>query len=247
MISVKEKKQLIYKIFIIMFSSLALLSFIRVLLFHYDSMHNYEIYILVIKELFFSILSAGFIIAILYFFIKKEVLRVNEKAMNYAFTDALTGLYNRHYLNDFIKNFTSMNKEDASFAIIFIDIDRFKDVNDTLGHSTGDCILKNLALSLQSLIRPSDILCRYGGEEFVIIFTDIFKENALKKVELIRSSIENRTFDCKEQKITISAGISFGNSNDNIHKVIEESDKALYMAKEAGRNCVRVFTQQYEN
>jgi len=247
MISVKEKKQLIYKIFVIMFSSLAVLSFIRVLLFHYDSMHNYEIYILVAKELLFSVISAGFIIVILFLFIKKEVLQVNEKAMNYAFTDALTGLYNRHYLNDFIKNFTSISREDATFAVIFIDIDKFKDINDALGHSTGDCILKALALSLQSLIRPNDVLCRYGGEEFIIIFTDVIKEDVVKKVEDIRINIQDRVFDCKEQKITISAGISFGNRDGNIHKVIEESDKALYVAKEEGRNCVRVFASQYEN
>jgi diguanylate cyclase (GGDEF)-like protein len=242
MISTREKQQLINKISIIMFTSLVLLSLIRVLLFHYDSIYNNEIYMLVAKELFFSILSAGFIIAILYLFIKKEALQVNKKVTNYAFTDALTGLYNRHYLDDFIKNFTSISKEDTNFAIVFIDIDRFKDVNDTLGHSTGDCILKNIALSFQSLTRPDDLLCRYGGEEFIIIFTDIFKEDVIKKVEQIRFNIQDRIFECKGQKITISAGISFGNRSDNIHKVIEESDKALYMAKEAGRNCVRVFT-----
>ncbi|MDA3908159.1 MAG: GGDEF domain-containing protein [Sulfurimonas sp.] len=217
------------------------LSSMRVFVLHYDVSNISMIYNLIFKELFFSIASAISIIAILYLFIEKEIMRVNSKAVTYAFTDALTGLNNRHYLNDFIAKFTSLRKYDSTFAIVFIDIDRFKLVNDTLGHSTGDCILKNLALSLQSVIRPGDMLCRYGGEEFMIIFCDIFKADALNKVEQIRDSIEKRSFDCKEQKITISAGISFGSRDDDITEVMEYSDKALYMAKNAGRNCVKVF------
>lgn len=244
MISYEEKKRLVSKIIFIVISTLILLSIIRVLLLHYDVGDTSLIYNLFFKELFFSILSAIFIIAILYLFIKKEIMRVNSKAskaMSYAFTDALTGLNNRHYLNDFLKKFAALNKYDSDFAVVFIDIDRFKLVNDTLGHLTGDCILKALALSLQSLIRPGDTLCRYGGEEFVIIFSDIFKQDALSKVEQIRNCIEKRSFDCKEQKITISAGISFGSRDNDINEVMEHSDKALYMAKDAGRNCIKVY------
>ncbi|WP_373001694.1 GGDEF domain-containing protein [Sulfurimonas sp.] len=241
MISHQEKKRLIYKIIFIVISALIVLSVMRVLLLHYDVSDISLIYSLIFKELFFSVSSAIFIIAILYLFIEKEIMRVNSKAVTYAFTDALTGLNNRHYLNDFLEKFTSIRKDDSNFAVVFIDIDRFKLVNDTLGHSTGDCILKSLALSLQSLIRPGDTLCRYGGEEFVIIFCDIFKQDALSKVEQIRDSIERRSFECKEQKITISAGISFGSRDDDINEVMEHSDRALYMAKDAGRNCVKVY------
>ena len=241
MISYKEKKRLIGKIIFIVITALIVLSVIRVLLLHHNATDASLIYNLMFKELFFSISSAVFILAILYLFIEKEIMRVNTKAITYAFTDALTGLNNRHYLNDFLEKFTSIRKDDSTFAVVFIDIDRFKLVNDTLGHSTGDCILKSLALSLQSVIRPGDTLCRYGGEEFVIIFCDIFKEDALSKVEQIRDSIERRSFDCKEQKITISAGISFGSKDNDINEVMEHSDKALYMAKDAGRNCVKVY------
>jgi diguanylate cyclase (GGDEF)-like protein len=242
MIDTKEKQHLIYKIVFIMFVSLVLISCIRVLVFHNDLISINDLYTLVAKELLFSILSACFIVMILYVFIQKEISHVNKKAINYAFKDALTGLYNRRYLDDFIKKFVSLNKEDTNFAIVFIDIDRFKKVNDELGHSAGDCILKRLAVNFKSSIRPDDLLCRYGGEEFIIIFTDILKQDVIKKVEHIRSNIENRIFECDKQKITISIGISFGKKNDDIYKVIEESDKALYMAKEAGRNCIKVFS-----
>ena len=125
---------------------------------------------------------------------------------------------------------------------MFIDIDKFKQVNDTLGHATGDCMLKILALKLKSSVRPSDILCRYGGEEFIIIISDISKERALAKAEQIRVDIQDMIFDCKQQSITISVGLSFGSRDDDINQVIEESDQALYIAKESGRNCVKVFT-----
>ncbi|EDZ63610.1 diguanylate cyclase (GGDEF domain) [Sulfurimonas gotlandica GD1] len=241
MISYDEKKHLVYKAIFIVASALIVLSIVRILVLHHDAQDIALIYDLIFKEMFFSISSAVFIIFILYLSIKKELYQVNNKAVTYAFKDALTGLNNRHYLNNFLENFTSLRKEDTDFAVVFIDIDRFKLINDSLGHSTGDCILKSLALSLQSLIRPGDTLCRYGGEEFVIIFTEIYKQDVLRKVEQIRESIERRTFECKEQKITISAGISFGLRDDDINEVMEHSDKALYMAKDAGRNCVKVF------
>jgi len=242
MISYQEKKRLISKIIVIVIFALTVLSLIRVLLLHYDVTDISQIYTLFFKELFFSISSSIFILAVLYLFVEKEIIGVNSKAINYAYTDALTGLNNRHYLNDFLDKFAFTRKNDSNFAVVFIDIDKFKQVNDTLGHSAGDCILKTLALSLESLIRPGDMLCRYGGEEFVIIFSDIYKDDALSKVEQIRDSIQKRVFNCKEQKITISAGISFGSMNDDINLIMEYADKALYMAKNAGRNCVKVYS-----
>nr|WP_321267126.1 GGDEF domain-containing protein [uncultured Sulfurimonas sp.] len=241
MLSYQEKKRLIGKIIFVVVFAIIILSIVRILIVHNSTSDISTLYNLFFKELFFSIFSASLIVFLLYLFFKKELKQLNNKAIKYAFTDALTGLNNRHYLNDFLNNFTSLRKSDLSFAVVFIDVDRFKLVNDTLGHATGDCILKKLALNLQSIIRPGDILCRYGGEEFVIIFCDILKEDALSKVEYIRESVEKREFSCKKQKITISAGVGFGSKEDDINKIIEHSDKALYMAKEAGRNCIKVY------
>ena len=242
MINRKEKKQLFFKIIITLVGSLTLLSLVRVLSDQSDFTNNSFPYISLLKELSFSFLSAVFVILILYLFINKDFYILKHKAVAYAFTDALTGLYNRRYLNNFLEKFTSLRKDDTNFAVVFIDIDNFKLVNDTLGHVTGDCILKILASKLKLLSRPKDILCRYGGEEFIIIFSDIPKEQALEKAEHIRSNIEGMLFDCEQQKITISVGLSIGTKENDINQSIEEADKALYMAKNAGRNCVKVFS-----
>lgn len=247
MINSSERNRLIAKIVFVVLISLALLSIIRVFLLHQNSLVDELVYILVIEEMLFSIASALFVIAIVYMTMFKDVSFINKKAITYAFTDGLTGLYNRRYLNDFLEKFSSLRKNDAEFAIMFIDIDNFKYVNDKEGHMTGDCVLKCMSISLKSLIRPEDILCRYGGEEFVIILSDISKDDALLKAEQIRDTIEHQAFRCKHKHITISIGISFGLQDDDINRVMEESDKALYIAKNAGKNCTRTFTSEYEN
>jgi diguanylate cyclase (GGDEF)-like protein len=247
MISKEEKKYLIFKITIIIFITLTILSAIRVLFFNSASLDGSMLYIFFIKEMLLSLVSTVFVIAILYIMTKNRIQNINNRAVNYAYTDGLTGLYNRHYLNDFLKKFTPLHKEDTNFAVAFIDIDRFKDINDTLGHGTGDCILKCLALKLKSLTREKDILCRYGGEEFIIIYSDITKKATLEKMEHIRVIVQEMLFNCDHKSITISIGLSFGEKNDDINKIIQESDKALYFAKEAGRNCVKVFAKEYEN
>lgn len=215
---------------------------IRALLLCSNSIESSLTYLFVLKEMVISILTALFLSTILYLMMGKEIQIVKTKVVNYAFTDGLTGLYNRHYLNDFLEKFTSLRKEDSNFTVVFIDIDKFKEVNDKFGHMTGDCVLKSLALKLKSLTRKKDILCRYGGEEFVIIYSDISKEDSLEKAEGIRESVQNMLFKCKQANITVSVGLSFGSRDDDINRVMEESDQALYMAKNAGRNCVKVFT-----
>ncbi|MFA5233549.1 MAG: GGDEF domain-containing protein [Sulfurimonas sp.] len=236
MITNEEKKRLVFKAVIIILATLLPLSALRVLL-----IHGNLTFMLFIKEMLFSIVF-GFIVAlILYMTTKKEIKQINAKARNYAFRDALTGLYNRHYLNDFLTKFKRLHKRESIFAVAFIDIDKFKEINDTLGHEAGDCILRCLALKLKSLTRSTDILCRYGGEEFVIIYNDISKKEMFEKMEQIRESIQNTSFKCGHTNITISIGLSFGKKEDDINEVLQEADKALYMAKNAGRNCVKIF------
>lgn len=247
MISSKEKLYLIAKIVSIIFIALIILSIIRVLSLHADIVQSDLIYIVLLEETIFSIGSTIFVLLILFLILKKDIQKINAKALNLAFTDGLTGLYNRHYLNEFLSKFSLLRKEDTKFAIAFIDIDKFKKVNDTLGHATGDCILRCLAKSFKSLTRSKDILCRYGGEEFVIIFSDISEEEALSKVELIRSRVQEMLFECKQERVTISIGLSFGTKDDDINLIMEEADSALYMAKDAGRNRVEKFTKEYEN
>lgn len=190
---------------------------------------------------FISILMVCIILLVLYRTANKEIVKIDHKVNEYAYTDPLTGLYNRRYLNEHIKSFNNLQIQHRNFAVVFIDIDNFKDVNDIHGHATGDCILKELSHKFKYLTRQSDTLCRYGGEEFIIIINDILRDSALQKVELIRKDIQNTTFDCKQKEITISAGISFGGLYDNLSDIIEEADKALYMAKEDGKNCIKIY------
>ena len=241
MINYEEKKQLFFKIVSILLITLIILSVGRVIALNDASLDTIHIYTLSMQEFYISIVSTVFLVSILYLFTNREFHKVSKKANNYAFTDALTGLFNRHYLNNFLEKFTALSKDDSSYAVLFIDIDKFKLVNDTLGHITGDCILKILASKLKSLTRSEDILCRYGGEEFIMILSDISNENAFNKANHLRTTVQDMLFDCEQQSITISVGLSFGSKSTEINQIMQEADKALYDAKDAGRNCVRVF------
>ncbi|MGE4420179.1 MAG: GGDEF domain-containing protein [Sulfurimonas sp.] len=236
MITNEEKRKLVFKVVTTILATLLPLSALRVLL-----IHGNLTFMLFIKEMLFSIVFGFIVVLILYMTTKKEIKEINSKARNYAFRDALTGLYNRHYLNDFLAKFKRLHKKESIFAVAFIDIDKFKEINDTLGHEAGDCILRCLALKLKSLTRSTDILCRYGGEEFVIIYNDTSKKEMFEKMEQIRESIQNSSFECEHTNITISIGLSFGKKEDDINEILQEADKALYMAKNAGRNCVKIF------
>jgi len=205
-----------------------------------------KLYSFIVKEIVLSIISIMLVLLVLYMTTKKEIQNIGNKASAYAYTDGLTGLYNRHYLKKFTGKFTALRKEDSNYAIAFVDIDDFKSINDSFGHAEGDCVLRKIATKLKSLIRPKDTLCRYGGEEFIVIFIDISHQDALEKAHQIRASIQEMVFECKKQNITISIGMSFGTTKDNVNTVIEESDKALYMAKESGKNCVKVFQNKFE-
>jgi len=167
-----------------------------------------------------------------------------------SITDHLTGLKNRHYLhNNLYHTFqlAARHKVPISFAIL--DIDHFKQVNDIYGHLAGDYVLQTLAELLLSFFRKSDVIIRYGGEEFLLVLFDIKKENMLKLMEEFRAKIENYEFIYQDNKfhITISTGCvcnCFACLNDTaLNSYIEKADKALYTAKEAGRNTVVCFTE----
>ena len=203
-----------------------------------------NLYGIILKEIFFSLLIIVVMILLLLFLYrntKKRMSEIDNEANKYAFSDALTGLYNRHYLNHFLEKFTPIQNTEKCFAVLFIDIDDFKNVNDQYGHIVGDCVLKELGQKLQSLTRQEDLLCRYGGEEFLIIISDITKKFVMEKAEHIRISVDEMEFSCQKKKATISIGLSCGKRYDDINKVIEQADKALYRAKTSGKNCIEIF------
>jgi diguanylate cyclase (GGDEF)-like protein len=162
--------------------------------------------------------------------------------------DYLTGLYNRKFfMGRFAEEVTwSMNYKEP-LSIMLLDIDHFKKVNDTFGHSCGDEVLKQVAQRVASVVRPEHIAARYGGEEFIILLPNIPRDDAAGISEEIRTSVQNHDFscDCQDKIFHLSATISIGvctmdPGNDlTLDRLIDQVDKALYAAKEAGRN--RVF------
>ncbi|OQA78646.1 MAG: putative diguanylate cyclase YcdT [Tenericutes bacterium ADurb.Bin239] len=156
--------------------------------------------------------------------------------------DPLTRIYNRRFfMNKAESHYQRALKDQSSLTFLFLDIDFFKKVNDTYGHLFGDEVLKVVAKVLSENIRPVDLCCRYGGEEFLIYLHETNKEEAISVANRIREKIQNLVFaDNQEYKCTISVGIYSAqpDSTKNLQFFIDNADQALYMAKEAGRNCV---------
>jgi len=159
-------------------------------------------------------------------------------------TDSLTGLYNRRHFEDTLEREflrASRYKNNLSFAII--DVDFFKKVNDTYGHSTGDYVLKEVAYLILQNLRKTDMVFRYGGEEFTVIITETPKEKAIVPLERLRKAVEEYPFSYNGQdiKITISIGISEVCENiTTVHQLFDDADRALYKAKENGRNQIQI-------
>ena len=174
----------------------------------------------------------------------QDMKKVQDKLKTQAYTDPLTGLYNRRYFteitSDIVKNKRMAEKQGAIFIL---DIDFFKNINDTFGHGVGDKVLINLAKTLKETLRSDDISIRFGGEEFVIFLPNTNKENALFIADKLRMKIEENIIqvsnETKDIRYTASIGIATINNDDqNMNSVLERADKALYKAKKEGKNRV---------
>jgi diguanylate cyclase (GGDEF)-like protein len=167
--------------------------------------------------------------------LKKALLRIEQLAIR----DELTGVFNRRYLMESIKNEkVRSERSGAAFSICILDIDHFKKVNDTYGHLAGDEILKTVAKTASLALRQSDYFGRYGGEEFVMVLTGSVLEYALSTAKRVRMQIEALRFDTidPDLRITVSIGIAVSNSDEETSHTFKRADKALYRAKEEGRN-----------
>lgn len=172
-----------------------------------------------------------------------DKIKAYAKMERMALTDSLTGLYNRHYAYMRIKQEVKRaNREKYPISILFVDIDKFKSINDTFGHDVGDLALKHLSAILKDVSREYDIAIRWGGEEFVLMLPNTSEEGALALAERLRQRIETSNFQyCK---MTASLGIStYPTDNLDIEKVISNADSALYHAKQTGRNRTSIFSQ----
>ncbi len=177
-----------------------------------------------------------------------EELDIKNKLLNeLSNKDTLTKLYNRRYLYEIINNlFPLAKREEEPISILMLDIDKFKKVNDIYGHKIGDDVLVLLSSTLQDKCRKSDIICRWGGEEFLILLPNTNKDGAYKRAEKLRTIIEKISIELDEDKklsFTVSIGVSqivFDKKNC-LETAIQQADDRLYKAKKSGRN--RVCTQ----
>ena len=204
-----------------------------------------------VKETDYSLLLktiGGFvlILSIILFFYFKQ-MRLKEQLQLLSITDSMTKLFNRRYFENTAEHyFESVKRNKTDLSLIMIDVDNFKQVNDNYGHKIGDLVLIELANILLNQSRKSDIVCRFGGEEFIILLPQTNLEGADFMAEKIRKYIEKSTLtldNSKQLKFTISLGVSQVNIlvDKNIQDCIKRSDDALYEAKDLGKNRVCVI------
>jgi len=153
-------------------------------------------------------------------------------------TDQLTALSNRRKLEECLEQKLKESTRGSSFSIIMIDIDRFKTINDTYGHEIGDHVLVHTARLMRESIRTSDMLGRWGGEEFLLILPQTSLEGALVIAEQMRSKIYQFTFEHYPQRVTMSFGVATHHAGDTPNSILRRADNALYRAKNSGRNRI---------
>jgi len=173
-----------------------------------------------------------------------EKMQIFEKTKKLAITDELTSLYNhRHFVNLFKDELARSKRYKRKLSVILVDIDNFKNYNDTHGHLKGNDALKTISAVMQEGVRDIDVLARYGGEEFGIVLPETDKDEAMECAERIRIAIEKELFFGEDEqplgRVTASFGVaSFPHDGDREHILMDRADVALYKAKSSGRNRV---------
>jgi diguanylate cyclase (GGDEF)-like protein/PAS domain S-box-containing protein len=180
---------------------------------------------------------------------REEISQQNEELQILATRDPLTDCLNRRSFFDiFDKEYESAKQQERNFSCIMADIDFFKSVNDNHGHAVGDDVIKQVASSLQSTMRASDSICRYGGEEFCIALPGTSLKQAMKTADRARTTIESLRFSSNSDSGDISITASFGiasmdDGTKDLSDLIDHSDKALYYSKNKGRNRVTAWSE----
>jgi len=176
----------------------------------------------------------------------KNAFLMMEQLEQLAYTDPLTGAYNRRY-------FTSSAEEELkksmaegnSFAIIMIDIDHFKTINDSYGHSIGDEVLKILVARMRHVLRQGTVAARFGGEEFIVMLSGVSRDNVEKAAWRIQKTVESSQFVINDLKIDVTASVGtyyVENGSESLAEIIKNADTALYDAKNSGRNTVVCYS-----
>jgi len=171
------------------------------------------------------------------------LLVARDTALRSADTDPLTGLYNRRYgVSELDHRIGVAARRGMDLAIVLMDLDHFKQINDTRGHLAGDDVLTHFAEEVSQLVRRADTFARYGGEEFLLIMPEAGEREALAAIDRIRQRVAASALPKLGHDYSFSAGIARMAANDGVQGLLRRADEALYAAKAAGRNCSRVAT-----
>jgi len=167
----------------------------------------------------------------------------HEEIYRLTIIDALTQIYNQRYLLEFLeREVLRTSRHGRPLSLLIFDIDRFKSINDEMGHLVGDYTLRELAACVRKMVRREDLFSRYGGEEFVVVLVETNHKQALEAAERIRSLVEKHTFRFEQQSfnLTISIGVAEcpNDGSATSLELIKKADENLYEAKHAGRNRV---------
>jgi len=157
-----------------------------------------------------------------------------------ALTDALTKLPNRRALDDeLLRSYARWQRQGTSLSLMFIDIDKFKALNDTYGHAAGDAVLRGLGRVLRETARETDLVARFGGEEFCVVVANTAVSEVKLAAERLREAVAGADFRYEQTplNVTISVGVAELMPDDDLVSLLTRSDAALYASKRAGRNC----------
>ncbi|MCM8594767.1 GGDEF domain-containing protein [Accumulibacter sp.] len=168
------------------------------------------------------------------------LVAANRELEQLARVDTLTGLQNRQSANERLRmEFRRLKRSGHPYAVLFMDVDWFKAVNDTYGHEAGDQVLRHMATVLTSALRETDFVARYGGEEFLALLSETSADGALRIAEVVRRTVADQPFPVVGQ-VTVSIGVAIALGEDQDEEAaVRRADTALYQAKEDGRNAVR--------
>ncbi len=226
-------------------TGMVVVSFIIILMINFFTVPVYEGEVGYLKYLnaIFAIVFCGFIIyskSIAEIFMDKYGKDDKGAISREAYQDFLTGLWNRRFME---KVFDSMENIDKG-VIVLADIDFFKKVNDNYGHNTGDYVLRRISDIYRNNLRECDVICRWGGEEFLFYIKDATEETATEIMENLRMKIERTNFRFEEHRfnITVSFGLTAVDSKVDILENIDRADKAMYYCKNNGRNMVAGYS-----
>lgn len=174
----------------------------------------------------------------------EELRRALDQTLEAAVTDQLTGLFNRRYFHTQFEVLLRRNAHGGDrLCVLVCDLDHFKRINDQYGHAVGDDVLREFSVRLGAAFRPSDVVCRFGGEEFVVLMPETTIDRAMRVAERVRRSVADSAFPVGGAAVSVPVTVSIGvaeslGAHDTADKIVKRADEALYRAKETGRNCV---------